>query len=83
MEVKGGSRTEEIYEWYYQIYLRWNEKNKKQMYSLNRSISGGKGWFFNDDRVIQKYTGPHPKILDSHPYRRIKDIRRVKVKKHD
>ncbi len=80
MEVKGGSRTKEQLEWYDRVYYKWNEKNADKLYKDNEKKCGVYGWWEGSPRIIKKYSGKHPKILDNHPYRHIKDMRKMSKK---
>ncbi|MBD3209149.1 glycosyltransferase family 2 protein [Candidatus Woesearchaeota archaeon] len=80
MEVKGGSRSKESLDWYDHIYYKWNEKNADKLYKENERNTGVYGWWPGSERVIKKYRGRHPKILDNHPYRHVPDMRNIKTK---
>lgn len=80
MEVKGGRRTKDIYRWIEKIYLKWTEEKAENIYRKNKKLFGTYGWFYKENKTLKKYTGPHPKILDNHPYRHVKDMRNVKEK---
>jgi len=49
-------------------------------YNKIELIEGGKIHYVNDQVfTLRKYEGPHPSILDNHPWRHIEDIRKIKI----
>ena len=81
MEYCAVQRHREVFDWIDQVYLQWNEENAEQIYALNRARFDGQGGIFfsgcHEAQRLQVYTGEHPAILDGHPYRRIKDVRKL------
>jgi hypothetical protein len=70
-----GRRGPEILDWIDDIYLEWSEDDAEEVYEQNRQISGNHGFLFDDEVELQKYKGPHPSILDKHPFRNCDDVR--------
>lgn len=83
MEYCAAQRDRRIFDWIDEVYLAWRPENAEDIYSLNRRRFGGTGILFvtnNGSEILERYSGPHPAITDSHPFRHVRDVRSVESK---
>lgn len=78
MEYCANQRDRRIFEWIDKVYLTWTPENAEAIYAINETITGNRGInFVPPAKPLNKYEGPHPAVLDEHPFRHLDDVRNL------
>lgn len=81
MEYCAAQRYKFVFDWIEQVYLKWSRENAEEIYELNARLFNGQGGIFfdghHDAQRLRVYKGEHPRIMNNHPFRHIKDIREI------
>ncbi|MAG44568.1 hypothetical protein CL633_01635 [bacterium] len=81
MEFLSGAYKSLVFVWLDEIFLNWTENKAEEIYKKNQKITNIFGILYGGEPLkLEKYNDSHPEALDDHPYRHIKDIRKVDFK---